>query len=283
MSIVKTWEELKTYPHVFVAVDGNGSKHNEGPYLIYKYMDMQTAISCLENGNIRFSQPTEWPDKYEQHFYTANYENVTTNLDDTPGFLACCFTINKISEASWKTYTYGKTGIEGICVKFKLSRKELRINLLKNNTIKEIYEGFMNYSLSDQDIQSIHRKGPKTHYDEVFGRGFSRHHYLSLMLLKRVAFEYEKEFRFIVIKDIIERKKLEKSCCFPVNWAEIIKGVEVGDDCPAECLNKLKAQLKKVGVGKKIINNIEKVNLYEDPCKKPIKIEENNNAKNGAP
>ena len=33
--------------------------------IVYKYQNLESALLCLKNKNIRFVQPSEWEDKYE--------------------------------------------------------------------------------------------------------------------------------------------------------------------------------------------------------------------------
>ena len=87
---------------------------------VYKYMDMNTAIKCLEEGKftLRFSEPTVWNDNYEKRFYKADYKqfiDTTKGDEEIPSIVyACCFTRNKTSEAAWKTYSYDKVSVSAL-------------------------------------------------------------------------------------------------------------------------------------------------------------------------
>ncbi len=240
-----------------------------GPQSIYKYIDMESFIKCILNNNIRFVQPTEWPDKYEQHFYTANYKNITKNQDLTPKFWACCFTTNKISEASWKVYTHGKQGLGIRCVKLRLNRKKMRESIMKDDSIKNLYEGFINYSLSDYEIQHLHCRKANGH-KEFFRGGFSLKKYLSLMFIKRDAFKYEEEFRYMITKDknVADHKTI-KEIFVHIDWPYVIEGIEVDSGCGQDEIIFLEDNLKKTNIGV----NILKSKLYEDPIEKPITIQ----------
>lgn len=74
-------------------------------------MDLESAIRCLKNGNIRFVEPTRWDDKFEGRLYRANYSNVCTSNDQVPLLYACCLSQKARNEAAWKIYTHGKTGL----------------------------------------------------------------------------------------------------------------------------------------------------------------------------
>ena len=55
---------------------------------IYKYQSLDTALICLENGNIRFVQPSQWPDKYESLFYNACYDKLGVDERSHPKLFA---------------------------------------------------------------------------------------------------------------------------------------------------------------------------------------------------
>lgn len=69
-SIVKAIKQFTTVSNCYYI--GNREKQ----MYIYKYMDIETAILCLKNNNIRFVEPTLWQDKYESRFYTADYSKI---------------------------------------------------------------------------------------------------------------------------------------------------------------------------------------------------------------
>lgn len=90
---------------------------------MYKYMDIETAIKCLKSNNVKFVEPTLWPDKYESRFYTADYSKVVEDPKaKTPKLYSCCFTFSRASEAAWKTYSYEKTGLASRCVRCRKCR-----------------------------------------------------------------------------------------------------------------------------------------------------------------
>lgn len=267
MSIVKPKKELKSFPGSYILIDETHPKVNVRN--LYKYMDLETALICLTNHSIRLVQPSEWPDKYERHFYNADYSNVTTDTNVIPKLWACCFTTCKMSEASWNTYRYGKQGLGNRCVKFQISRSKFRQTLRKDKRIKNTFEGLMDYSVSDYDIQHLHLKSSHL-YDICFGQQFSIEQYLSLLLLKRSAFNYENEFRFMVTLKSADAS--EKLIFINIDWGKLIESVEVDKDTTDTEIDVLKTYLKKAGVKQNVIDACTRVKLYDDPIDK-IKIE----------
>lgn len=231
-------------------------------------MDLETALICIKNKSIRFVQPSEWPDKYERHFYDADYTEITKDPKVTPRLWACCFTTSKISEASWNTYRYGKQGLGNKCVKFQLSRSKIRDFLRKDKRVECTYEGFMDYSVSDFDIQHLHLRSSRL-YREVFTPPFSLDNFVSLLLLKRSAFNYDNEFRFLLS---LKKDLADKAIYIPVDWGALIEKIEVDKDLSEMELDVLTTYLKSANVPKYIIDTISRANLYNDPVEK-VKIE----------
>lgn len=237
-------------------------------HFIYKYMDMEAAIQCLKNGCIRFVEPTVWPDNYESRFYTADYNKIIETGKRqivTPRLYACCFTMNKTSEAAWKIYSSRKSGLASRCVQFRLHktafRKELE-NYAKNKHCR-IYEGYMNYSLSDKEIMDLHNPN-NINYNTVFLNNFCLDNYLSLLLLKRQAFYYENEYRFFIIPEHYNKDEIYPK----VNWKTIIDKIFV-TDCSEIEMEIFYKYLSRQGIAVKI----EKFNLMaEDTKRKNIVI-----------
>ena len=197
-------------------------------HYIYKYIDINTAMLCLKNNNIRFSQPHTWKDQYESRFYKADYSKIT-KTENTPIVHACCVTLNKACEASWNTYSYNKTGIGAHCVQFKINkvrfRKQLEKYARKHNC--RIYEGVTTYNLSDYEIDNLHlKKSP--YYNEYFIK-FDKTKFLNLLLIKRAAFKYEEEYRFFVIHESNNVKN--DFIDIEINWRDIIEEIKIDGKC----------------------------------------------------
>lgn len=207
----------------------------------YKYMSLETALLCLENQTIRFSEPTSWPDKYEGRFYKAEI-NGAVNSPLNPPMLGCCFTYRQDNEAAWKLYSYDKGGLNSICVEFKLDRNKLREQLYNSlfalstaNNSFCLYEGCVNY-WDQQRIDDLHKKTIKKNhkrvineYHKAFFHTFTLEKYLNLMLLKRNAFLHEQEVRFLLVpqnNNIFTKTKIKPEDV-KLNWSDIIIEVRI--------------------------------------------------------
>lgn len=138
-----------------------------------------------------------WNDPFESLYYEADYQAHSY----TKNPIAClCVTehpyINE--EAAWKAYT--NKGEKA--VKVGLNIKEL-LKLLDEYAIKNgcnVYIGEVNYDYNKKDIEGLSKRKHPLH-TFYFPHRMCVEHYLSLMLLKRKAFQYENEVRLFLVRN----------------------------------------------------------------------------------
>lgn len=224
---------------------------------IYKYMTIDTFFKCIKDKNIQFVEPSYWIDEYERRFYLADYSNITTDINITPKVYANCFTTEKVSDAAWSTYRDFSKGEEGNCVKLKIKRCKFSEQLCSANY--KIYEGLVNYKLSDYEIINLHKKkvgakGKETEneiYNSFIGEksSFKLENYLNLLLIKRDIFRYEHEFRYFLIDNSDVDKSQNKSSCTPIypyiKWEDCLLSVEVSSGCPEVLFKKIEDNVKQ--------------------------------------
>jgi hypothetical protein len=161
---------------------------------VYRYMSYSTFIRCLSDKTFRFSEPSQWPDKFESRFYSAQYTS-PKNKKIPHKVFAFCTTAVRDCEASWSIYASGEPTIQ-----IKINRQEW-LKLLNNwkadNKNFTIFEAPVNYDLQESHIANIH-KPPMTGHHELFHK-FDLYSYLSLLLLKRKAYSYEQEIRYFLV------------------------------------------------------------------------------------
>ena len=227
----------------------------------YKYLDLDSALKSINGGNILFSEPSRWQDKYESRFYTADYSNLGIDeTKDCPLLFANCMTTKRNNEAAWVLYTYGKTGSGAYCVEFQINKQKLRMQLLKSlEENDKIYEGVVLYR-TEYIINNLHRKQvadkDNTNYQRFIATKSASSffaNYLNLLLMKRDAFQHENETRFYVLKD---KKKGEakaqldaygtpgQKIFLSIDWIDIIEKVYVNAKEGSEEYNKLSDALK---------------------------------------
>lgn len=259
----------KEYPRCQILGD------NSKKFYLYKYLDMEVAIKCLKYNTLRFAQPSSWKDNYEKLYYTADYSNVDKTGTFPKKLFACCFTHNKASEASWKTYTYNKSGLGSRCVQFKIRRSKFRKALNRALKGKGVaYEGLCNYELTDYNIRTIGEKLSQN-YSEFIQNGIDLSGYLSLLLIKRQCFKYENECRFFLIPDdeksfiVSGTKKNVRHIDLNLNWKDFVEDIIVDEKCTETELGMLKDVCSKAEIDVQIHRN----NLYAVPIRLPIKIQ----------
>ena len=225
--------------------------------VVYKYLNIESALLCLKNSNIRFVQPSEWEDKYECRFYKASYAMLDVPEKEHPQLYACCFTTKKMSEAAWKVYSYDKKGLAQRCVKFGINIEKLRDTLNKYAEEKHfnVYESMMYYSFSDDEIKNIHKK-KSPYYSELFD-DFGIDSYLTLLSIKRNAFSHECELRyFLVPKDVSTMQKQE---FVELSYKDLVVDVKIAEDASNMEFEVVKTYCASAGID---INLIEKELLY---------------------
>lgn len=211
----------------------------------WKYLDLESALLCLRNGNIRFVEPTRWEDKYEGRFYNADYTHVCSDSHAYPFLYACCMSHKPHNEAAWKVYSYGKTGLGAHCVQFKINRSRLRLELIKNSEdLAFIAEGNVIYC-REEIINRIHEKEIDTNKGKVsninysnFFNSFDFGKYINLLLLKRDYFKHENETRIFLIPRNAPQEKSKVTGGqhgipkdIPIDWGNIIEEVRIDSKC----------------------------------------------------
>lgn len=211
----------------------------------WKYLDLESALLCLRNGNIRFVEPTRWEDKYEGRFYNADYTKVCSEPNEYPFLYACCMSHKPHNEAAWKIYSYGKTGLGAHCVQFKINRSRLRLELIKNaKDLAIIAEGNVIYcreeiinKIHEKEIDTTRGKVPNVNYNNFFNT-FDFGKYINLLLLKRDYFRHENETRIFLIPRNAPQEKSKLSSGqygipkeISIDWGNIIEEVRIDSKC----------------------------------------------------
>ena len=214
-------------------------------YHFWKYLDLEAALLCLRNENIRFVEPARWEDKYEGRFYNADYSNICQDPNAYPFLYACCMSHRPHNEAAWKVYSYGKTGLGAHCVQFKINRSRLRLELVKNaEDLAFIAEGNVIYcneeiinKLHEKEINTNNGKIPNINYINFF-ENFNIINYMNLLLLKRDYFQHENETRIFLIPRQAPQEKskvtggqygIHKD--IHIEWGNIIDEVRIDSKC----------------------------------------------------
>lgn len=159
---------------------------------LYKYMPLENALASLEDKYIWFANPTTWNDPFEKRFIEAKYI-VGADEKDYPlkdQIFCTCLTEKATSEAHWNIYSRSEIGIS-----FTFLREEL-LTHLESISGYDIFIGKVIYKPTKVIEGPIRNalaliKPVDIKSDSIM---------LNLLLLKRIAFEYEDEIRIIITK-----------------------------------------------------------------------------------
>lgn len=164
---------------------------------LYKYMDIESAIRFLETITMSYVEPSSWYDPFEKRFYNADFSAIPNFR--RPKLFASCFTKKPSNEASWVMYSYFKNGLASKSIRFELNPAVYydMLDSYGDLTKTRIIISDVNYSLPEQTIKALH-KTSCTKHSQYFSN-FNVDKFIDLMLIKRKAFDYEKEVRIFIV------------------------------------------------------------------------------------
>lgn len=209
--------------------DSSGKTYSPRYEKVFKYMSLEAFILSLYNGNWRFFEPSKWSDNFESRFYCANFSPDKSQY--APKLYATCVTRKQNNEAAWKVYAHGH-GLGAHCVQLELDIKKLRAELNKSIAKYEFAERKVKYE-HDGYILNLH-KNTNPEYPNYF-MPFSLNKFISLLSLKRDAYEYENEIRIFAIplKKTYMRniRKQAEYIDFKISWKDVIRRGRIDKSC----------------------------------------------------
>lgn len=177
---------------------------------VFKYMPLNRLLNFVKSNQLVFVSPESWYDPFEQLYHGIDCSSRGYITED----IACMCVSEKSStneDACWRVYSESNDKTVRISIE-----QSVLLDLLENFAAKngyEVYIGKVNYLFEKQDIKNLHVISNPNHA-AYFPDKMTREHYLSLMLLKRKAFQYENEVRIFLVKDkIVFSNNLLKIVC----------------------------------------------------------------------
>ena len=198
---------------------------------LYKYMTLDSFMRFIKEGKIMFQEPTGWKDQFEKRFYNADYSKLGKRKNVPRELYATCMTETKDCEAPWKVYA-NDDKVFGKCVQIKIKLAEFKQQVLDYISPKgwNAYEGKVSYALNQAHILKLHMKG--TPYHKPFFQSFNLEKFLALLLIKRPAYEYENEVRFLIVNNNAMPTKTDpKRVLVDVLWEKLIEEVRIDKSC----------------------------------------------------
>lgn len=208
--MVGTSTLLTGYKHIHML---NGYSLPKDKSTVFKYMPLDRFVKSVDNKELVFVSPETWYDPFEQLYYGIDCSSRGYNTED----IACMCVSEKSStneDACWRVYA----GTNSKTVRVSIE-KEILLQLLDDYSDSEDYEvyiGKVNYDFEKKDIKGLHNTS-SPYYNGYFPATMEVEHYLSLMLLKRSAFNYENEVRIFLVRNSISEKLLKIPCDYKAN------------------------------------------------------------------
>ena len=222
---------------------------------INKFMPLERALNILNSNKIWFANPETWTDSYEKKFICAKYENGRSFAWRNRVFCTC-FTNNAASEASWNAYSKDE-----ICIQLTFYRTELikvfeqYINANPHNQMYFDKVEYMQSKNINKALSSIPFNPQISHGKSIQSMEFKAR----LLLLKRRAFEYEQEYRAIIVKPKATKERGINVDIHDIH--DLISSITIGPKVREDTFN----MLKSIFVGKYGFNpkNIKQSHLYK--------------------
>lgn len=163
---------------------------------LYRFISLERLLETLNDNQLTFINPAKWDDPYEKAFLNAKYylKGKPMTLPITDKLYCLCWTGTSSSEAYWKGYSAFNDSV--------------RISVLTENlldalsSIKDfnVWIGKVKYVKTNEILEAKSKKN-KTMILSLFTPRIAEQH-IKLVLLKRLAFQYEDEIRIILTPKI---------------------------------------------------------------------------------
>ena len=223
--------------------------------LLFKFMPLEYALDAVDNQHLWFANPCEWPDPFESRFIQNTYKikGVEKPYPWKGRVFCMCMTEKSTSEAYWNTYSKQDIGVS-----LKYKREEL-LQAFEDYCNRTGYMGFIGkvcYQKTDIITGAV-SSNPFLFKDDgsrITSLG-SQDTKVKLLLLKREAFHYEEEIRFIIVKPAVTKEKGIYFDYSAVPSTDMISGITLDPKLKEKTLALLKDAFVSKGfvpVGKRV-------------------------------
>lgn len=178
-----------------------------------KYTSFDYFQKNVTNKNLYFVSPESWRDPFEQLYYKAEgYEKYGYKKKK---FFCMCLTENSSEneDAAWTLYSKNSTD-KVIKITFNAFELLKQLDSRSKNENFEVYIGKVNYTFSSGQISGLSNKSEnekeKKFYEKCFHESMTNEDFFRLMLLKRKAFQFEREVRLFLIPKNENNQTVEK-------------------------------------------------------------------------
>lgn len=167
--------------------------------LLHKYMPLERVLEMLTNQSLWFANPTIWKDPFERRFIENVYDigGAKKAFPWKDRVYCMCTTQTATSEAYWNAYSAGEIGVS-----IKFNRQNL-LNELDRLAAEgnRIYIGKVQYQQTQDIKAAITRNAFLNPLGTPITSLGKEELKVRLLLLKRMAYQYENEVRFFIVRD----------------------------------------------------------------------------------
>lgn len=172
--------------------------------LLYKYMPLERTLGMLITQTIWFANPSIWKDPFEKRFIENTYDigGMAKPFPWKDRVYCMCKTQTATSEAYWNTYSSGEIGVS-----IKFNREKL-LDELKRIAASgtRIYIGKVEYQQTQVIKGDLSKNAFLNPAKIPISSLASEELKVKLLLLKRIAYRYEDEMRFFIVRDKAARQ-----------------------------------------------------------------------------
>ena len=225
-----------------------------------KYIPLERALQAVIDNKLWFSNPEKWLDPYESFFLNNSFDDHDCVLKNR--VWVTCFTTRGRSEAQWKAYTEND-----LALMLELDGQSL-LNQLSEIMQKDatIYVGKVQYVPTRRfkesrccDILGVTQSDLQGMPEEELS--------VRLMLLKRLAFQYENEIRvFLIFHNQLDKPNVDGGFVNGIFDNGIIKRITICPNARGHTREMLQNYLKEKGY------KVTCHHLYDDVINKVIEL-----------
>lgn len=189
---------------------------NEMSRSIYRFLSFDSLVEMLVKEQLALVNTSRWDDPFENYFFNCHiydrgvamdYKEIATRM------YGQCWTLTPESDALWRIYSSDKRGIR---IRTTLANLFGVVNATSSDTPAESYDsiwmGKVEYRSEDDIREYMTSKKHMPHIDSEF--------MIRSMLLKREAFEHEKEVRVIYNSDHAFKGEVKSYDIVPNNFID---------------------------------------------------------------
>lgn len=180
----------------------NLSIQNRG--YVYRYLSFERAVDIFKNNRLFFARPREWSDPYEVQLVHRGSDML----------FAQCWCRTAISDAMWRLYSPGESG-----VRIGIKREKLA-------SVVGAWAQANGFGFREQEVvyksAAIVRERARA-LGKSLNKRFDLERATDALFLKREAYEHENEWRFVLYGEGVSSKA--KGLAVPVDALSLVDSV----------------------------------------------------------